>query len=134
MSWKIIPFIIILFLSVPVFGQSLIDKDIEKLRPELKTVENKPDKRQPIDMKNEIRMIASAVYHFYKAFISSQDANNCAFHPSCSTYTFETLKLNGILGVFDAFDRLTRCNGFSPEKYHTHIDSPHFYDPVKKIR
>lgn len=119
---------------MPLFSQDLINNDIERLRQDMDNKEAISKPHAPIDLKNEIRMIASAAYHFYKAFISSQDANNCAFHPSCSTYAYETIKLNGLLGIFDAFDRLTRCNGFSPEKYHTHGDSPHFYDPVKKIR
>lgn len=119
---------------MPLLGQDLISSDIERLRSETDKTETRSKSQVPVDFKNEIRMITSAAYHFYKAFISSQDANNCAFHPSCSTYAFETIKTNGLLGIFDALDRLTRCNGFSPEKYHTHEDSPHFHDPVIKIR
>lgn len=123
-----------LCLTVGANCQEQIKRDIDGLRegfiPELKMKEA----HRPLDFKNEFRLVFSASYHFYKAFISSQDANNCAFHPSCSTYAFETLQTNGILGIFDAFDRLTRCNGFSPDKYPAHNKSQHFYDPVKKIR
>ncbi len=120
-------------LTAPAFSQNLINKDIEQLSSGFKQEVNKSIDNYPYDFKNEFRLIFSASYHFYKSFISSQDANNCAFYPSCSTYAFETIKTNGILGVFDAFDRLTRCNGFSSDKYTKHIDSQHFYDPVKKI-
>ena len=92
-----------------------------------------PVANYPLEFENEFKLIFSAIYHFYKSFVSSQDANNCAFHPSCSTYTFETIRENGVLGIFDAFDRLTRCNGFSPEKYTKHQHSEQLYDPVEKI-
>jgi putative component of membrane protein insertase Oxa1/YidC/SpoIIIJ protein YidD len=49
-------------------------------------------------------------------------------------YALNTIKTNGILGILDAIDRLTRCNGMSPEKYPIDKSSQRFYDPVKKIR
>ena len=133
MSWKIVPSIILFCLSVQVYSQNQIKSDADKLSivfsPEIKRTKV----NRQLDFKNEIRLIFSASYHFYKVFISSQDANNCAFYPSCSTYALETLQTNGFLGMFDAIDRLTRCNGFSPNKYSVHSESHHFYDPVKKI-
>ena len=133
MNWKIILIITMFCLTAPAISQNMINQDIEKLSLGFKQEVENSRANYPIDYKNELRLIFSASYHFYKSFISSQDANKCAFHPSCSTYAFETIKTNGILGVFDAFDRLTRCNGFSSSKYTKHTDAQHFYDPVKKI-
>jgi len=106
---------------------------LDRLTSGLAIEEKRVNDRETVDFRNEITMLLTASYHFYKAFISSQDANNCAFHPSCSTYALETIRLNGLLGIFDAIDRLTRCNGFSPDKYQIHDESQHFHDPVKKI-
>lgn len=133
MIWRIIPFIAIFCLTVPAYSQDKIANDLERLS-EVYTPEPKNTRvKRTVDSKNEFTLILSLAYNFYKAFLSSQDANNCAFYPSCSTYTVETLKTNGFMGIFDAIDRLTRCNGFSPEKYSTHSESKHFHDPVKKI-
>ena len=58
------------------------------------------------------------LFLFYKAFFSSQDFSSCSFHPSCSVYALESVSKLGLLtGIMDTFDRLTRCNGLSPEKY-----------------
>lgn len=70
------------------------------------------------ESRNEIEVIVTSIFVVYKNFISSQDSRSCVFSPSCSTYALETIKKNGLLlGFLDAIDRLTRCNGFSPEKY-----------------
>jgi len=83
--------------------------------------------------KNEIQQVFSALFLFYKKFISSQDANSCVFYPSCSVYAFQSVKNNGIIiGALDALDRLTRCNGLSPELYDIHSETNLLYDPVEK--
>jgi len=133
MIWRIIPLIVIFCLTVPVYSQDKIANDLERLSEVFAPEAKNPEVKRTVDSKNEFSLILSIAYNFYKAFLSSQDANNCAFHPTCSTYAVETLKTNGILGIFDAIDRLTRCNGFSPEKYSTHSESKLFHDPVKKI-
>ena len=84
------------------------------------------------DWSNEVMLIMSVGFNVYKKYISSQDAMNCSFYPSCSSYALQTIQNNGFLGIFDAIDRLTRCNGFSPEKYHTHPETHRYYDPVRK--
>jgi putative component of membrane protein insertase Oxa1/YidC/SpoIIIJ protein YidD len=99
-----------------------------------KPAEIRPDYSLKLDNKNEFRLILSGGFAVYKTFISSQDGMKCTFYPSCSVYALNTIKTNGILGVMDAIDRLTRCNGISPEKYHIHEPSQRFYDPVKKLR
>ena len=94
----------------------------------------KTDYSLRIDPTNEFKLILTGGFAFYKAFISSQDGMKCTFYPSCSVYALNTIKTNGLLGVLDAIDRLTRCNGISPEKYPIHEHSQRFYDPVEKIR
>ena len=86
-----------------------------------------------IDNSNEIRLVLTTSFAFYKLFISSQDGMQCTFHPTCSVYALNTIKTNGLIGVLDAIDRLSRCNGLSPEKYPVHETTHRFYDPVSKI-
>lgn len=67
---------------------------------------------------NEAEVFMTGFLIGYKSFFSSQDARSCIFEPSCSVYALETIKRRGlIIGFFDAIDRLTRCNGLSPEDY-----------------
>jgi len=70
------------------------------------------------ESRNEVETIITSMFVFYKKFISSQDSRSCVFIPSCSSYALETIKKNGVLvGFLDTMDRLTRCHGFSAEKY-----------------
>ena len=81
---------------------------------------------------NEIQLLFSGLFLFYKNFISSQDGSSCAFTPSCSEYGMIAVKKQGvIIGVINTFDRLTRCNGFNPDKYPIHSETHLFYDPVE---
>ncbi len=70
------------------------------------------------DCSNELQLVTTGFFVGYKSFISSQDYRGCTFNPSCSVYAIETIKKKGIfIGFMDAVDRLTRCNGLSPEEY-----------------
>lgn len=81
---------------------------------------------------NEVEMIFSGLFLFYKSFLSSQDAISCVFHPSCSVYGYQTVKKNGVIfGMLDTFDRLSRCHALSPEEYDVHPETRLFYDPVQ---
>lgn len=80
---------------------------------------------------NEAESIFTAFFIAYKNFVSSQDSRSCTFEPSCSVYSIETIKKNGVIvGLLDTIDRLTRCNGLSPRNYpiqpdtHLLIDYP----------
>lgn len=67
---------------------------------------------------NEAEVIFTIFFLGYKNFFSSQDSRSCTFEPSCSVYAIETIRKNGIIkGFLDSVDRLTRCNGLSPENY-----------------
>jgi len=96
-------------------------------------VADTPEISRKIDFTNEFKMILTGGFVFYKACISSQDGIKCTFYPSCSEYALQTINVNGVLGILDAIDRLTRCNGLSPEKYSIHEKSHRLYDPVEKL-
>ncbi len=67
---------------------------------------------------NEVQYLFSGLFLFYKTFFSSQDLTVCTFTPSCSEFGILAVKKSGIvMGGIRTMDRLTRCNGLSPEKY-----------------
>ncbi|HRD05909.1 MAG: membrane protein insertion efficiency factor YidD [Saprospiraceae bacterium] len=81
---------------------------------------------------NEIQTVFSALFFMYKEVLSSQDANRCAFYPSCSLYGIMAVKQQGLIkGGIMTLDRLTRCNGLSPEKYEIDTKKRALVDPVK---
>lgn len=80
---------------------------------------------------NEVQFVFSGLFLFYKSFISSQDGQSCSFTPSCSVYALEAVKKQGVLkGMMNGFDRLSRCNALSPEKYEIHPDTKLLFDPL----
>jgi len=133
MNLRILIFTILSFLLISNTAGAQSANDYTRLKS-LFPVEIKGDKiRTDIDFSNELTLVLTAGFNFYKKFVSPQDAMHCSFEPSCSVYALQTIKTNGLLGVFDAIDRLTRCNGFSPEKYTIDQTTHRLYDPVKKI-
>ena len=55
---------------------------------------------------------------FYKKYISSQDFGHCPYYPSCSSYTFQSIKKKGfLLGIIQGLDRLSRCNRNQNDHY-----------------
>ncbi|MFN0036375.1 MAG: membrane protein insertion efficiency factor YidD [Saprospiraceae bacterium] len=81
---------------------------------------------------NELQAVLSGLFLFYKSFFSSQDNQRCSFHPSCSEYGLEAVKKFGVVrGIIGTFDRLTRCNGFSPEQYDIDMQRRVLKDPVE---
>jgi len=81
---------------------------------------------------NELQWIFSGLFLAYKSFISSQDFQRCSFHPSCSEYGLEAVKKLGVIrGLMCTCDRLTRCNGFSPDQYEIDMERRVLKDPVK---
>lgn len=68
--------------------------------------------------KNEVQVVFSGLFLFYKTFFSSQDLTVCTFTPSCSEYGILAVKKFGMVkGGVMTMDRLTRCNGLSPHNY-----------------
>jgi len=81
---------------------------------------------------NETDGFVLELFFFYKKYISSQDGNHCPFYPSCSLYFVHSIKKHGVLiGVFETFDRLTRCNPNRRNQYMEYEKSGLMYDPVK---
>jgi putative component of membrane protein insertase Oxa1/YidC/SpoIIIJ protein YidD len=80
---------------------------------------------------NELQTVLSGLFLVYKSFFSSQDNQRCAFHPSCSEFGLEAVKKLGVVkGIICTCDRLTRCNGFSPEQYEIDFKIGRLKDPV----
>jgi putative membrane protein insertion efficiency factor len=78
---------------------------------------------------NEVQFVLGGLFWGYKNFLSSQDRPSCQFYPSCSEYAIASIRKRGlILGGMAAFDRLTRCNGFSPDQYDKQPVSNKFVD------
>ena len=68
--------------------------------------------------RNEVQYLFSGLFLFYKTFFSSQDLTVCTFTPSCSEFGILAIKKSGVvMGGIKTMDRLTRCNGLSPDKY-----------------
>jgi len=83
------------------------------------------------DNPNELQTVLSGLFLVYKSFFSSQDNQRCSFHPSCSEFGLEAVKKLGVVrGIICTCDRLTRCNGFSPEQYEIDIERLRLNDPV----
>jgi putative membrane protein insertion efficiency factor len=56
----------------------------------------------------------SAPIHFYRCFISPLTPAACRFHPTCSAYALEALRLHGpVRGTGLALRRLARCHPVS---------------------
>jgi len=80
---------------------------------------------------NELQFVMSGLFLFYKEFISSQDSQSCSFTPSCSEYALQAVKQQGIFkGMLNGFDRLSRCNSLSPEKYEIDPETRLLKDPL----
>lgn len=134
MKWRTITSIFIISVTFIISAHPQDASGVNAFRDLIKPAQARPDYSLNIDTKNEFRLLLTGGFAFYKVFISSQDGAQCTFYPSCSVYALNTIKTNGLAGVLDAIDRLTRCNGLSPEKYHIHESTQRLYDPVKKIR
>lgn len=116
MKYTVIAFLLLSLcgLSSSSFGQ----KDVLKYGSILPTGKTERVYWEATDNKNEVQAAFSGLFLFYKSFISSQDLTVCTFTPSCSEYGILAVKEHGVLkGGFLTMDRLTRCNGLSPDKY-----------------
>ena len=77
-----------------------------------------------IRMKNKIINLTSkfliSIIRFYQIFISPLLGNNCRYHPTCSEYFIESLKIHGpIKGTILGVKRISKCHpwggkGFDP--------------------
>jgi uncharacterized protein len=110
---------------------TLNSKEIFEMRPVVHAHHSKKIYRNAKNNSNELELIFSGLFLFYKNFISSQDSQSCSFTPSCSEFGMEAVKKQGVFfGVLNTLDRLTRCNSFSPEKYERDPITSLLFDPL----
>ena len=126
---KIIFLLVFLILSKYTFCQA--QEEISLLIKHLEPKQQASSNTINPDIKSSI---ISTLFSFYKEFISSQDYNSCVFSPSCSEYAVMSIKKQGLFwGIFDTFDRLSRCHGFSFHNYETDTKTNRLKDPVKNL-
>lgn len=88
--------------------------------------------RKLTSYENEYQLVFSGLFLFYKNYISSQDASQCTFSPSCSVYALQAIQKDGVvMGIVNFFDRFSRCNGLSPEDYPYEPRHNLLVDPVR---
>jgi uncharacterized protein len=81
---------------------------------------------------DQLDWVFTSMFFMYKEFFSSQDGQRCSFSPSCSLYSIEAIKNVGLIkGGIMTFDRLTRCNGLSPEKYTIDVKNRVLVDKIE---
>lgn len=55
--------------------------------------------------------ISLALISVYKRLLSPLFGNNCRYHPSCSSYTYEAIELHGASrGAWLGVRRISRCH------------------------
>ncbi|MDQ3192437.1 MAG: membrane protein insertion efficiency factor YidD [Bacteroidota bacterium] len=127
-------FIIISFLTsfiIPATGYSQSSLETAKMKQVIHPHVSKKIYASTKDNINEMQYLFSGLFLFYKAFISSQDGQSCSFTPSCSEFGMEAVKKQGAFtGILNTVDRLTRCNGLSPEKYQIDKKTNLLLDPL----
>ena len=88
-------------------------------------------KQKIFEDNNAIEVTTDLLFKVYSNLISSQDGSTCSFYPTCSAYCRHSISKYGLLkGGIKTFDRLTRCNGFSPERYTIDIERRKLVDHV----
>lgn len=130
---KVLLLIFFIFVYASIYAQ--LAEDFSKLRKV--NIYNAQQKEVYVDKSNikASYLIGKQLFRFYKGFISSQDANNCPFSPSCSVYMLKSIEKKGFLfGFLNGLDRLMRCNGRDLDKYHIDNHSKQLIDiPVKYV-
>lgn len=134
MTLKKTIFIIIIFLNstfiLKLYAQSY--KEVKIMTKVISVNKNKVIYKNAINNNSSTHVFFSSLFKIYKSFFSSQDVISCAFTPSCSEYALGIIKKKGlIIGALSTFDRLTRCNSLSPEKYTIHSETHLLSDPVE---
>ncbi len=62
-----------------------------------------------------VKHICIALIRFYQLFLSPLFPRTCRFHPSCSQYAIEAIRLRGpFRGLLLAIRRILRCHPFHP--------------------
>ena len=65
-------------------------------------------------VRRSLQHIMIFIIYMYRVCIRPVLPPSCRFHPSCSEYAIESIKLFGVLkGSFCAFKRIIRCHPWS---------------------
>lgn len=65
-----------------------------------------------------IRSICLGLIRLYQYLISPLLGPACRFHPSCSAYTYDAIRLHGVLkGTYLGCRRILKCQPFHPGGY-----------------
>jgi len=65
-----------------------------------------------------VRSIFLGLIRIYQYFISPLMPKACRFHPSCSAYAYDAIRLHGVLkGISLGLWRILRCHPFHPGGY-----------------
>ncbi len=116
MKCIVLKFLFLLCLSLS--SKSGYGQDVNKYRNVLPNGNMKLVFNQAKNNKNEVQFAFSTLFLAYKTFFSSQDLTVCTFTPSCSEFGILSVKKYGVVkGGVMTMDRLTRCNGLSPQNY-----------------
>jgi hypothetical protein len=130
------------FISIVIFAISFwLNNNVVSLaqseREFIELKRNLPGQQESIYIKSakqynsEFDFFFGALFILYKKYISSQDASSCSFTPSCSEYALLAIKKQGLFeGLFNFWDRFSRCNGMSPENYPVDEINKVLVDPV----
>ncbi|MBK6975856.1 MAG: membrane protein insertion efficiency factor YidD [Cytophagaceae bacterium] len=111
-------YIVISFLLLSLLGARNSFAQIDIYRNVVPDGNIKLEHNEAKNNKNEIEVVFSGLFLFYKTFFSSQDLTVCTFSPSCSEFGILAVKKFGVIkGGVMTMDRLTRCNGLSPSNY-----------------
>lgn len=72
-----------------------------------------------------MKFLVLAAIRFYQLAVSPFLGENCRFHPSCSSYTYEAIRFHGVLrGSVLGIRRLFKCHPFNAGGF----------DPVPPVR
>ena len=78
---------------------------------------------------NPVSLLFGGALYFYQGVISKQIMQGCAFEPSCSNFSRQSIRKFGIIkGVALSTDRLTRCTRLSSIDFH-----PVMFNPSGKV-
>jgi putative component of membrane protein insertase Oxa1/YidC/SpoIIIJ protein YidD len=82
---------------------------------------------------SELRLLFASIVRTYQLLISSQDADMCAYEPSCSRFGLLSMNRFGVIkGFLLTADRLTRCSGLTDSRRDVNAETGKFIDPIER--
>ena len=72
-----------------------------------------------------IRSFLIAAIRFYQIYLSPLKGPSCRFHPTCSQYAIDAIRIHGpFRGLLLGTMRLARCHPFHPGGYDPVVKEP----------